>query len=298
MYSLTQSPLFKIQSKKRLRAILHLSKDELEFLTKDTGKNYVTYPITQGTKQRIIQIPKHGLKKIHKQLFVFLQRIEAPDYLHSGTKGRSYVTNANAHRTQRELLKLDIKQFYPSVSPSHIYYFFNNKMQCSKDVSWLLQELCICDKILPTGSCISQIIAFYAYKDMFDELEHLSSESSLTMTCYVDDLTFSGENISKEFSYRAKQIVKKAGLIAHKEHFYGESAAKLVTGVIIKDNELRVQNCKQQQIHNDMTVVKTMKKGPEKDHLLEELMGRCSAACSIDKNFRKMIEKLKKLNKA
>lgn len=289
MYAINQSPLYKLSSKKKLADLLRMSTQELMGFAEKTEVNYNTFPVYKNKKSRWVQAPKPKLKAVHKRLFQLLGRISYPDYLHSGVKGRSYVTNAERHVGERQLYKLDIKSFFPSVSIGHIYYFFHNRLKCAPDVSWKLQRLCTYGDMLPTGSCISQIMAFNAYEPMFCELNELANGNGAVMTCYVDDLTFSGRNISGRFQYSVKEVIKKNGLSSHKEHFYGQSARKTITGVIVDGDALKVPNKQQLSIYQTMKRLAGLPPGEEQDAVLRSLKGRCSAAGLIDERFKNPI---------
>ena len=52
---------------------------------------------------------------------------------------------------------------------------------------------------IPTGSPSSQILAYFAYEEMFINMFNVSQEFNCKMTLYVDDLTFSKGN---SFNYQ------------------------------------------------------------------------------------------------
>ena len=49
-------------------------------------------------------------------------------------------------------------------------------MKCRRDVAGLLADMLTFEAHLPTGSAASPIIAFYAFKPMFDEIEQFRDE--------------------------------------------------------------------------------------------------------------------------
>ena len=290
MYPIEDSPLYKLRTKRKLAELLGIDMPELNRVTRDTERNYKVFSIRSGTKERWIQEPKRRLKQIHKRVFNLLQRIDAPDYLHSGIKGRSYMTNAAAHTGPHQVYKLDIKSFFPSVAPTHIYYFFNELLKCSPDVAWKVRAICTMGDKLPTGSCISQVAAFYAYRPLFDRLAELAESCELCMTCYVDDLTFSGRNVSGRFKFEAKQAISRAGLVAHKERFYGHTKKKLVTGVVIDGDKLLVRNKHRLSIYHLLKLLRGLPPGDERDQLLRSLVGRCCAASIIEPEFKSIAD--------
>ena len=110
-------------SRKKLAALLGFDLSVLEGLSAATN-NFRTFEIKQGIKLRKVEVPKRRLERIHRKRFSLLERIEKPEYLHSGIKGRSYITNAKVHTGSVPLVKLDLKKFYPSVDGARAYRFF------------------------------------------------------------------------------------------------------------------------------------------------------------------------------
>ena len=238
-YALNQCPLYKMSSRKKLASLLGFDISVLEKLA-DATSNYRIFEIPQGEKLRKVEVPKRILERIHRKLFTLLERIEKPEYLHSGIKGRSYITNAKVHIGNVPLVKLDIKKFYPSINRSRVFRFFAEEIKCSPDVAALMSKLCTVEDHVPTGSCVSQLLAFFATKPMFDELHFLALEYDVRDSCYVDDLTWSGERATPEFLWKAKQIVHRHKLKYHKDRVYTATQQKLVTGVMINGDRIAV----------------------------------------------------------
>jgi hypothetical protein len=227
-------------SRRKLAALLGFDLSVLERLAHATT-NFRTFEIKQGLKMRKVEVPKERLERVHRKVFSMLERIEKPEYLHSGIKGRSYITNAKVHIGQVPLVKLDLKKFYPSIDGARVYRFFQQVLQCSPDVASLITKLCTVDGHIPTGSCVSQLLAYFSAKPMLDELHTLSVQWGLRDSCYVDDLTWSGTRASPSFLWEAKKVVHRHGLKYHKERTYTADQQKLVTGVLIDGDRIAVR---------------------------------------------------------
>ena len=198
-YSLSDSPLYKLKSKKRLEKILQNSLQELVNLSVEDG-NYTVFDDAQKPgKPRKIQKPNSKLDVVHTRIASLLSRVVTPDYLHSGKKKHSNVTNAQAHVGSSSLLTTDVKSFFPSTSRKMVFSFFYSVMQCSADVADILAGVSTYYNQVPTGSRISMPLAFWANIRMFNELHALSKKHSVQMTVYVDDVTFSGDQVNKLF---------------------------------------------------------------------------------------------------
>ena len=269
-YSLNQSPFYKLKSRRKLASLFNLELKELERLVKRPD-NYRVFIIGKGTnKHRVVEVPKIKLERIHRRLFNLLRRIRTPEYLHSGVKGKSYITNAKTHINADRLITLDIQKFFPSTLGWHIFEFFCDEMKCSSDVAGLLTSICTYDNHVPTGSCISQIIAFYAHKSMFDEIDKLTKSLNLNMTCYVDDIAVSGNKANRKTLYLIRGIIKRRALRSpsRKEHIYDIGKPKKVTGSIINKGTMLLPNKKHKLIHKEIEVIRMTNNAEERLYLI------------------------------
>ena len=296
-YPLNQSPLYLLRSRKRLAAeVFNIELPLLERLASNES-NYRVFHIVQGDKKRQVETPKPILERLHRRLFVLLARIEKPDYLHSGVKGRSYLTNAKAHIGQTPLAKLDIKKFYPSVSGACVFRFFRETLQCSPDVAGLLTRLCVFDNHVPTGSCASQLLAFFAAKPLFDQLHAKAQSWRLRFTVYVDDMTFSGARATPAFLWEAKQVIHSNGFGYHKDRCYEERERKVVTGVMIDGTRLAVQPSKEFEMWRQMRALGDGDPA-ERRAAIESMLGRVVAAGQIEARLLTRLKGLRALRAA
>lgn len=248
-HPLNQSCLYKLKSKKKLAYLLCCSLDELNKLK--NSSNYNVFYKEGKNKLRIVEHPLPCLSRIQKRIFYLLSKIELPIYLHSSVKKRSHITNASEHLKKGKTFKLDIAKFFPSTTQEQVFQFFNQKMHCSPDVSDILTKICSCNGHIPTGGSHSQILAFFTHKEMFDEIYRISKNNDLIMTCYCDDVTITGENLTLEIKNLIRKIIIKSGLKIKKskERGYGVNISKKITGVIVKKGEKKIPNNIHKKIH-------------------------------------------------
>ncbi|EOV0827829.1 reverse transcriptase family protein [Cronobacter sakazakii] len=279
LYPLNQSPLFKLKSKKKFLEIIGLSKKQADKLMLDSA-----YKEFENEAGRKIQEPIAQLKAVHKRIGALLSRIELPPYLHSGRKKHSTLTNAESHRQATELLKLDIHKFFPSTKAAKVYKAFVEKFEMSPDAAYIITNLVTFAGKVPTGSPISMAMAFWANKDMFDELSDLAASHSLVFTVYVDDVAFSGTKIPKGFAAQAKKCIRSHGLTSKdkKERFYPSSKGKLLTGIVIQDGELKVRWAHNDSIGKEFATLAEAKDKSAKIIHLEKLAGKLHAAGQVD----------------
>ncbi|AFL73219.1 reverse transcriptase family protein [Thiocystis violascens] len=256
-YSINQSRLFKLANKRKLAGILGITIKELS-LCANTANNYrlwstkSKYPSKLqilSHKPRDIQEPIGLLRRIQDRLSDLLVRIETPEYLLSAKKGGSYVKNASLHMGFGQVIRIDIKGFYKNASEVFVFRFFWHDLQCSQDIARILTDLICWNGCLPTGSPVSPIISFFAYRPMFDELHALALAINAVMTVWIDDIVFSGDNVNGTLIPKAKIVIKKSGLQGHKISVFNRGQASVVTGVAITaDGQLHIPNKRYRKI--------------------------------------------------
>jgi RNA-directed DNA polymerase len=287
--AITECWLFAIASKADLVRRLStegfkVSIADLERLSMDAG-NFKLFSIRQGNKDRPVQEPKCELQKLHRRIHKLLSRVQVPGYLHSAVRGKSYLTNARAHDLNAPTIKIDVKKFFPSVPRKAIFRFFNETLKCRRDVAGILADLLTFDTRLPTGSSASPIIAFYAFKPMFDALFTLAQSNGLEMTCYVDDITMSGSEAGRSVLYKAHKIISKFGLKSHKMKTFSSNTSKVITGVCNSPTGERVPNGLHLKIKDGFDNLRMVSNAKQAREILSPLLGRLEAARQIDPTF-------------
>jgi len=281
--------------------LLGVSIDRLLFLA-SSANNYREFllpedicPFTKKvTKERWVQEPKSELRKIHERIQKLLKNVISPDYAHAAIKGRSYSSNATAHKDAHRVATFDIKQFYPSTSKSHVYNFFADQLQCAPDVASLLAAI-TCFKGstiddpsgLPTGSPLSPILSLYANKPLFDKLNRLALSNGLKFTCYVDDLTFSGDALPLGLTRLVTKALERYGhmLSKSKTRIFRGDQSKHVTGVVIRNNKIYVPYSRFRKARAIMAAIDAETYAVRKLKLAQKLAGLLGEAAYLDKRY-------------
>jgi RNA-directed DNA polymerase len=291
-YPLHQSPLYCLRSRKRLaRDVIGVPLARLEAVAngRDNYRPAIRYT---GSKQRSVNVPRPPLRDIQGRLGNLLNRIELAPYMHSGCRGRSYVSNALAHAGAIRVAKLDLQQFFPSITRDRIWHFFVHTMKCSGDVSALLAKLCTYQGSVPIGSRVSQVLAFHVARPMLDELQRAAASKGIAFTCYVDDLSFSGVGATQSFLAAAKAIVRTHGFKPHGDACYGPGDERRITGVLMDAAGLRVPPKNLEQIELSRLAWMGAADNAESLRSLSRLMGQLAAASAIDPRFRSQLRLL------
>ncbi|HCR34669.1 MAG TPA: hypothetical protein DIV57_15020 [Stenotrophomonas sp.] len=257
-YSITSSPLYGLSSKKKFAELLKIDLADLRFLAKFGDSNFKVWSTAQklvdevaglpAKKSRVVQQPKIVLSVVHRRIAEYLSRIERPEFLHSATKGRSYLTNAMVHAWNMPGCKIDIKEFYPSVKRNLVKSFFENRLKCTHDVASFAADLCTYNGALPTGSAVSPILSFFACLEMFERIDLLARQRDLRFSLYVDDMFFSGDKADKGMAKSVVDLLSRHGFVGHKVVCFSANETKLITGVAINGCETSIPNARQNKM--------------------------------------------------
>jgi RNA-directed DNA polymerase len=218
--------------------LLDVSPDELKQITINIDKHYRNFDKSDAKgKVRSFNEPLGRLKKILGSLNKLLQRVDLPDSVHGGRKGKSTKSNAEPHTGQPMVVAMDIKDFFPGIRPGKVYDMFVEHQHCSPDVARILTRLTTYEGKIPQGSPTSTIVAALVTKPLALRLQKLAEFHKGNFTQYVDDITFSGpEHLTKLKKLIAK-IVRQEGfkinLAKTKEMRAGTE--QTVTGIRVND---------------------------------------------------------------
>lgn len=283
--------LFAAESPKYLAARLStprakFSASELQaFATGKDNFNLFQAKNKDGSRRKIEE-PKPRLQRIHKRVHELLSRVAVPAYMHSAVRGRSYLTNAGAHDPNVRAIKIDIKKFFRSVPRAKVFHFFHDHLNCRSDVAGLMAALLTFENHLPTGGSASPIIAYYAFKPMFDAIAELAKKHGLHMTCYVDDMTLSGEAATGMLLLKVRLLIAEYGLKSHKACLFTPGQPRVVTGVCLTNNGKKVPNKLHLKIKNGFESLNIARTVQEKAKIRRSLIGRLEAAGQIDPLFK------------
>ena len=287
-YPLERSPLFKLSSKRNLAQLLGIDYKELVNFSRSTLP-YQYCIFTDKNTLRYITEPKNELLSIHKRLLNLLTRLETPSYIHSATKKRSYKTNAEQHISSDTVIKIDIRKFFPSVKFEHIHSFFQCTLKCAPDISVILAKLCTVETKkygihLPTGSCISPLLSFLANQRLFNRIESLAAARGCIFTLYVDDITISGKQATRDLLTAVAFEIHNSGYGYHKFKIYKEVPSK-ITGLIISKGRLHLPHSRAKKIR-ELVEALDSSVGGTRPKLLASLVGRLSEAEQINPIYK------------
>ena len=109
------------RTEEALAAALGISQKELWFFAihreRERQPHYITFAIPKRSGgKRLIMAPKRRLKMVQRKLLELLvEKLPVSEHAHAFRRGRSIRTGAEPHVGKRFVLKLDLKEFFPSV---------------------------------------------------------------------------------------------------------------------------------------------------------------------------------------
>ncbi|WP_027400035.1 retron St85 family RNA-directed DNA polymerase [Anaerovorax odorimutans] len=199
---------------------------------------------SNGNKRRIDE-PKYSLKIIQRWVLEnILYKIKVSPYSYGFkyTEGSPLVACSNKHRLNLFVLKMDLKDFYPSISKEKVYFQFLNIGYNTK-VSNLLTNICTYNNSLPQGAVTSAYLANIVCRKMDYRIAGYCNKREIAYTRYADDLIFSSDN--RELLHNTygmiEKIITDEGFTLNKDKttFMSPKNHKKVLGITINDNQVK-----------------------------------------------------------
>ena len=211
-------------------------------MSRFSERYYRVYTVSKkGGGKRQIEAPRRYLKLIQRWIYLHvLSKRQLPSMVTGFVHGKNIFSNAEPHKPLKNLMVIDIKDFFPSVSEKEIVRIFKSFGFPIK-VATLLARLCTFESRLPQGAPTSPTLANLAFVPVDLTLQDLAKGWDCVYTRYADDIAFSG-NLS--FSYKDKrevaQILQQSGFrINHrKSRIIGSGARQILAGLVVNKDGL------------------------------------------------------------
>ena len=222
-----------------------------------------------GGEVRLIEAPKQRLKQMQHQILTeILEKIPVHPAVHGFRQGRSIKSFAAPHVGQRVVVRMDLRNFFPSISAPRVQALFRtagypewvaNLMGglCTNAVPrslWArkgrgLDPLRMADARqlyawphLPQGAPSSPALANLCAYRADCRLTGLAEASGAVYTRYADDLAFSGgadfERCAERFSIRAAAILLEEGFSVHhrKTRIMRQGVRQYLAGIVVNQH--------------------------------------------------------------
>lgn len=167
----------------------------------------------------------------------------------------SIISNVEPHLAAGvQLLVVDIKDFFPSISKKRLIGWFS-ALGYNYEVSVALASLCCLDGHLPQGSPASPHLSNAICTTLDRRLAGIASNFDLSYTRYADDICFSGPEIPPVVLTLVGTAVKESGFVLNpnKTRVHAPSASsKIVTGINIASGTARLPRDRRRRLSHVM----------------------------------------------
>ncbi len=264
----------------------------------DTGTHYHRWHIPKRTGgMRLISSPKPDLKRAQRVIArQITERLPVHGAAHGFIPSRSIATNAAPHADAAIVIKLDLKDFYPTITMPRVKGLIR-KAGYGEQVATVIALLCTeapreelmlrgkkryvatGPRSLPQGAPTSPSITNALCLRLDSRLAGLARSMGAKYTRYADDLTFSfarKEAPVGKMLGAVKRIVEDEGFIVHpkKTRVMRNGRRQKVTGLIVNGGHDAKARVPRETIRKLRAAVHQRELGkPGKGETLDELKG-------------------------
>lgn len=198
----------------------------------------ISIPKRRVGKYRIISVPQMALKNM--QVWI-LENILYEEPCHKNATGfipgKSIVNNALPHVKKEYILKMDIKDFFPSIDYYRVRSIFFNINHDIK-LANALANMCTYEGHLPQGAPTSPYLSNLICIDLDKRIAQLCIKYNLSYTRYADDITISGNNNIFWIKNIVEKILKENGFVVNNEKtiILKPGDMKQVTGLVVNES--------------------------------------------------------------
>ena len=172
-------------------------------------------------------------------------------------KGKSIKDNASAHLNSKNILKLDLENFFPSIPIKRVIAIFLG-MGYTPKISYSLASLCCLNGVLPQGAPTSPALCNIIAKRLDYRINGFAQKNCLKYTRYADDIILSGDDVNaKTLSFLRKIIVTEGFTIKEeKTRFFKEYGQRIVTGLSISSPKITIPKEKRRALRQELHYIK------------------------------------------
>lgn len=230
---------------------------------------------------------------------------------HGFVRECSIITNAMMHLNKKNVLNIDLKDFFDSFNFGRVRGFFikNNHFKLDPHIATVIAQIACYDNKLPQGSPCSPVITNLITHSLDIKLASLGKKHSCTYSRYADDITFSTrksvfpsqimrqENDIFITGKKLKSEIKRAGFSINekKTRIQYKDSRQDVTGLIVnkkpnvKKEYWRTVKSQCHSLFHTGTFVKKIATG-EVEGNINELEGQLNFIDQVDR-FNRLRQK-------
>lgn len=185
-----------------------------------------------------------------------LSAVPLPNCVTGFRPNYSILDNARMHCGRAELVKIDLENFFPSISFRRVMYVFVG-LGYPQNVAYILSKLCTLNDELPQGAATSPTLSNIIAGPMDVRFYRLCKKNRLRYTRYADDIAISGKSIPKGIRRLFFEIIDSEGFKVNdkKVRYLEEGEKKVVTGLDITSGKPRVTRTFRRDLKRDVYFV-------------------------------------------
>lgn len=223
-----------------LAALLRVTPESLPVLAASPYRRFSV--AKRDGSPRPIAEPAPELKEAQRwALREVWEGFETHDAAHS-VAGRSALTNARKHARATWILRLDVRDFFPSIGAARIASFLAGS-GATREVADMLAALATvpATRALSQGAPASTQIANVICRRLDVRLAGLAAQLGAVYTRYVDDLTFSwvDKQRANELRTAAPSIIVAEGFRVNRSKTRSLRAPATITGYVVGCGDVR-----------------------------------------------------------
>ena len=186
-------------------------------------------------KQRQIDNPVGRLKTMQRRINRrILGRVVFPEHICAGVKGRNLLNNARIHLGNHDLVTLDIRNFFPSISNIQVNKVWREVLDCSPRIAAILTELTTFERHLPQGAPTSTLLANLVLYSVDKDIRDECSRAGVRYSTWVDDLALSGPGAKEIIGAVVVALSKNGFSVSHRKlRVMGPTDSKVLTGMML-----------------------------------------------------------------
>lgn len=168
----------------------------------------IKIPKRGTSKYRMIDRPSSELEILQRWLLLrFFEKLEVHDLAMAFRKRRSIVSNAHRHKEGKYFIRIDLKNFFPSITFADLIHSLHRStigkafLDEFTDARLFIERICFAlDHTLPIGYVTSPVISNFVMFALDTQLEELVAAGKMefgvgTVTRYADDIVFSTDKV-------------------------------------------------------------------------------------------------------
>ncbi|MBV7596909.1 retron Ec67 family RNA-directed DNA polymerase/endonuclease [Aeromonas sp. sia0103] len=193
---------FTIDKKSGGKRIINAPSDELKSLQKKLSNllldcideiNAKKFPKSQSIKPKLRKNDENDYAAEVLKIKIPTSESKQPSLSHGFVRERSIITNAMMHIGKKNVLNIDLENFFDSFNFGRVRGFFikNNNFKLNDHIATVIAQIACYENKLPQGSPCSPVISNLITHSLDIKLAFLARKYKCTYTRYADDITFS-----------------------------------------------------------------------------------------------------------